>query len=77
MEKTAIEYYNHIKGDQEHDIRLYDKYQVIRLMERYLQSELKNIGVIGDVMSSACDEYREGINMHCAECGESKHLHRH
>lgn len=42
----------------------------------YLKAKVKNVGDIGDVMYSACDEYRDGINMHCAECGESKHLHR-
>lgn len=40
-----------------------------------LQNKLKSMVSSSNV--THCDEYREGINMHCAECGESKHLHRH
>jgi hypothetical protein len=53
--------------------QLFSKNRLIQLLDKYGQAlQLQQT----DVISSACNEYIEGINMQCARCDEPKYKHK-
>jgi len=50
--------------------------ELLDLFKKHGMEEIPKQLSLTDVVSSACDDYQEGINMQCAKCDEPKYKHR-